>query len=222
MSRNTSHRLPRINTMIKTLLVVAFAGALALAGAACSESSENNSSFDIGTGPITTKAKDPITKEAVQKLADRKLGDAGAAGQSVVRAITLTPEAAGTSVLIDLNRASSCHAGALVGTGISMAQQMMSAVFRYPDVSKVQVTLFGPTEAPEDLNKPAVRIMVTKDAAAKIDWFQFTEKTVTTLASEYWVEPCVYQNYQQYGGAVITDEGLLSEAKSGCSATPAT
>jgi len=205
-----------------TLLAMAFAGVLALAGTACSENSENTSSFDVGTGPITTKAKEPITKETVQKLADRKLGDAGAAGQSVVRAITLTPDGAGTSVIIDLNRASSCHAGALVGTGISMAQQMMSAVFRYPDVSKVQVTLYGPTEAPEDLDKPAVRIVVTKDAATKIDWFQFTEKTAATLATEFWVEPCVYQNYQQYGGAVITDEGLLSQAKSGCGTTPAT
>jgi hypothetical protein len=204
-------------------LLTAATFVLAAGAVGCSDSSDDKtSSFDIGTGPITNRAKDPISKELVENLVTRKLGDAGAQGQPVIRSITLTPEAGGMYLAIDLNRTASCHAGALVGTSVTMAQQVMSALFRYPDVSRVQMTLYGPTEEFQDKDKQAVRIMVTKESAAKIDWFQFKETTVASLASEYWIEPSVNQSYLQYGSAPITDPALLQEANGGGAATATT
>jgi hypothetical protein len=198
-----------------SLLLVAMTVALALVAASCSESSDRTNSFDIGTGPITTLTKDPISKGTVESLVTRKLGDAGAQGQPVIRSVTLTPESDGTFLAIELNRTASCHPGALVGTAVTMSQQIMSAIFRYPDVARMQLTLYGPTENAADKDKQAVRIMITKEAAAKIDWFQFNEKTVAGLATEFWVEPTVLTNYQQYGSAPITDQSKLQEANNG-------
>lgn len=206
----------------KFFSVVALAAGLALGIAGCSDSSDKTGNADISTGPITTKAKDPISREAVETLVTRKLGDTALQGQPVIRSVTLTPEGSGKYVAIDLNRTASCHAGALVGTAIGMAQQIMSAAFRYPDVNRVALTLYGPTEDAVDKDKEAVRIMVTKDAAGKIDWFQFNENTVASLSSEYWVEPSVLANFQQYGSAPITDPALLQQANPGTATTPTT
>jgi len=206
--------------IVKAVMIGAFVVTSALAAVACSDDSSSKNTFDIGTGALTTKTKDPISKEAIETLINRKLGDAGVQGQPVIRSITLTPEANGVYVNMELNRTSTCHAGALVGTAVTMAQQTMSAIFRYPDVGRVQLTLYGPTESAADKDKQAVRIMVTKDAAGKIDWFQFTEKTVPTLASEYWIEPAVLANFQQYGSAPITDPALLEQATAGTATTP--
>lgn len=218
-------RYHSIRMIVKIFLLAGVAAALAIGVGGCSDnSSESTNSFDIGTGPITNRAKDPISRDAVEKLVTRKLGDAGVQGQPVIRSVVLTPEANGTSLTIDLNRTASCHSGALVGSAVTMAQQVMSALFRYPDVSQIQLTLYGPTEAAQDRDKQAVRIVVTKDAAAKIDWFQFKETTVASLATEYWIEPAVKENYLLYGSAVITDPALLQQANSGAASTttPAT
>lgn len=214
------NRLSRLfRRPVKAAFLVAIVAAAALAGAGCGDNG-STSAFDIGTGPVTVKAKDPISREAVETIVTHKLGDAGIQGQPVIRSVTLTPEGTGTFVSIDLNRTSSCHPGALVGTAVNMGQQVMSAVFRYPDVSKVQLTLYGITEEAKDKDTQAVKIMVTKDAANKIDWFQFKEETVGTLASEYWIEPSVLVNYQTYGSAAILDEALRQAANGGV-ATPA-
>lgn len=185
----------------------------------CGSSSAENNPFDAGTGPVTTKTKGPISENVIENLVTRKLGDAGIQGQPVIRSVTLTPEAGGTFVDMELNRTSSCHPGALVGTAVTMAQQVMSAVFLYPDVSRAQLTLYGTTEDAKDKDKQAVRILVTREAAAKIDWFQFSESTVASLSTEFWVEPGVLANFQQYGSAPITDPAKLQAANSGTATT---
>lgn len=219
MPRIESSHLPSKSALLKNVISSLLALVFVFSAVACSDSEESSNSFDIGTGPITTTNKGPVSKDVVEKLVDRKLGDAGVAGQPVIRSITLTPSAAGTDLSIDLNRTASCHSGALVGSAVTTAQQLMSALFRYPDVNKIQLTLYGPTEELKDKDLPAVRIMVTKDSAAKIDWFQFSEKTVATMATEYWLEPCVEQSYNQYGGAVISDPALLEQANGACSSS---
>jgi hypothetical protein len=207
-------------TFIGTFLLAVMALATALTAFGCSDSNEKTSAFDIGTGAITNKTKEPISKEAIEALVTRKLGDAGVAGQPVIRSLNLTPEAGGVFVNIELNRTASCHAGALVGTAVTMSQQVMSAVFRYPDVSRMQLSLYGTTEDAADKDKLGVRVMVTKEAAAKIDWFQFKDTTASTLATEFWVEPTIYANWQQFGGAPIADEATRAAANNGA-ATPA-
>lgn len=207
-------------TFASLILITAVTATLGLVGSGCSDSgSAQNNPFDAGTGPITTKTKGPITQDVVEKLITRKLGDAGVQGQPVIRSVTLTPETGGTFVSMELNRTASCHPGALVGTSVTMAQQVMSAIFLYPDVSRTQLTLYGPTEDAKDKDKQAVRILVTKEAASKIDWFQFNESTVASLSSDFWVEPSVLANYQQFGSAPITDPAKLQAANGGTTKT---
>ncbi len=221
MSLLNNRIFPRsFRSSLKVFFLAAAAACLALVTFGCSDTTERTNSFDIGTGPITTKTKDPISREAVEKLVTRKLGDVGIAGQPVIRSLALAPEPGGVYVSIDLNRTASCHPGQLVGTAVTMAQQVMSAVFLYPDVGRMQLTLYGPTEDAKDKDTMAVRIMVNRESASKIDWFQFRDATVETLATEFWVEPTIYANWKQYGGAAITDAQQQAAANA-AAATPA-
>ncbi len=199
----------------KFFFLAATAAVLIFIGAGCSDSTQKARMPDIGTGPLTTLTKDPISKDAVEKLVNRKLGDAGVAGQPVIRSITITPEAGGKSVAIDLNRTASCHPGQLIGSSVTMSQQLMSALFRYPDVSRVQLALYGLTDEPQDLNTKVTQIMVTREAAAKIDWAQFSDANVEKLASEFWAEPSVYANWKIYGGGALTDPAAQAAANGG-------
>jgi len=208
------------HSLIVMLLLAILASASTLVPLGCSDGNDKTNALDSGANTITTRTKDPVSKEAVEALVIRKLGESSAAGEPVIRSITLTPEADGVFVNLELNRTASCHAGALVGTAVSMSQQIMSALFRYPDVSRIQLSLYGTTESAADKDKVAVRVMVTKQAASKIDWFQFKDTTVTTLATEFWVEPSVYANWQQYGAAPIADEATRAAANNGVT-TPA-
>lgn len=178
----------------------------------CGDGTSAKPAVDVGTGPATVKAKDPISREAVEKVVSRKLGDTAAAGQPMIRSLTLTPEANGQFVNIDLNRTSSCHPGALTGTTVTISQQVMAALFLYPDVSRVQVTIYGTTDASADKDKPATTVMVDKATASKIDWFQFTDANVEKLATSFWADPVVYRNWKQYGGAELTDEAQKAAA----------
>lgn len=182
-------------------------------------SADNQPSYEVSTAPITTKAKDPISRDAVEKIVTHKLGDTGIAGQPVIRSITLTPEANGVFVSVELNRTASCHPGQLVATAATMAQQVMSAAFRYPDVSRVQLSLYGVTEAAKDKDTLAVRMMVTRAAATNIDWFAFNDINAEKVSTEFWVEPTIYANWKQYGGGAITDES--QKAAANAAATPA-
>jgi len=216
-SRNRSFQYRSVSI----ILAVFFVSALTVIVSGCGGTAERPT-YDLGSGPITTKAKDPISQSAVEQIVTHKLGEAAAAGQPVIRQVTLTPEAGGVFVSIDLNRTSSCHPGALVGTAVTMAKNVMSALFLYPDVSKAQITLYGTTVDAANANKPAVRIMITKDSAAKVDWFQFSDTTVEKYSTEFWAEADIYANWKQYGGAAITDDAQKAAANSGAATTPAT
>ena len=88
----------------------------------------------------------------------------------------------------------------------------MAALFLYPDVARVQVTIYGTTDDAADADKPATTVMVDKTTASKIDWFQFNDSTVETMATSFWADPVVYQNWKQYGGAELTDEAQKAAA----------
>lgn len=221
--RCASIRFPRRRTAVTSVVLMLASLLTVTILAGCGGDTTERPKYEAVTGGSMTgpaKPKDPISKEAVEKIVTRKLGDAGIAGQPVLRQLTLTPEAGGTFVDIQLNRTASCHPGQLVGTAVSMSQNVMSAVFRYPDVARVQLTLFGTTESIEDKDKAAVRILVTKDVAANLDWFQFTDANVEKLAAEFWAEPGIYANWKVYGGGAITDEAQRAAANAGVT-TPA-
>ncbi|MHB1389765.1 MAG: hypothetical protein ACYCXF_00800 [Thermoleophilia bacterium] len=198
-----------------------FAATALIAG--CGSGTSEKPTYDAIAGTATALAppKDPISKDAVVKIVTHKIGEEGIAGVPIIRQITLTPETGGTFVDIQLNRTASCHPGQLVGTAISMSQNVMSAIFRYTDVTRVQLTIFGTTDLAADKDKPVARILVTKKVASTIDWFQFDDAHVEKLATEFWVEPTIYENWKQYGGGTITNPSAL-KAANGATTTPTT
>lgn len=219
INRRKERRFGRFSKVLLTA-TIAVAGAAVISG--CGDSASEKPTNDMSTGPATVKSKGPISREAVETVVTRKLGDAESAGEPVIRQLTLTPDANGVSVSIDLNRTSSCHPGQLTGTAITMAQQVMSALFLYPDVSQIQLTLYGTTTEVADKDKPATSITVTRERASNIDWFQFTDANVEKLASSFWVDPVIYANWKQFGGEVITDDAAIAAANAAAATTTAT
>ncbi len=162
---------------------------------------------------VTLKAKDPVTEEAVTKMVTRKVGSVDYAGDPIIRNIKLTPDGQGTFVDINVGRPPSCHPGQVVGYITEMSRGFMSSLFLYPDVTKVQVTLYGTTEDAASKDVMAARALMVKADADKIsDWFKFDENTIGSLCTEYWVEPDIYANWQKYGSTAITDPALLEQA----------
>ena len=207
----------RRNSKSFVLIISALAVALlaGLAATGCGSSVPASADDQVNTGPLTITSKGPVNKEGIQATLDRQLGDAGIAGQPVTRSITLTPEAGGVFVDIQLNRTASCHPGQLVGTVVDITKHVMSSTFRYSDVSRVQISLYGPTELVQDKDKLAARVMVTKEQSTKIDWAAFTDQNAAQLSSEYWIEPSIYENWKKYGSAAITDPAQRAAANAG-------
>ncbi len=181
----------------------------------CSDDSGKDTATATSTTAekVTLKEKDPVTEEAVTKMVTRKVGEIDYAGDPIIRYINITPEGNGKFVDIGVGRPPSCHPGQVVGYIAEMSQGFMSSLFLYPDVAKVKVTLFGTTDAREDKDVMAGYAVMTKaDAEAIDDWFAFTENTIGEMATEYWVEPNIYANWQKYGSTAITDPALLEQA----------
>ncbi|MHB0866863.1 MAG: hypothetical protein ACYC6B_00305 [Thermoleophilia bacterium] len=222
MLRRSSFRPGRQKIFLAcTLLSLIAVSALALG---CGSSTTERPTYDAITGGSNSIAapKDPVSQDVVEKIVSRKIGEEGNAGLPIIRQITLMPETGGTFVDIQLNRTSACHPGQLVGTAITMSQNVMSAVFRYTDVTRVQLTMFGTSESLADKDKAVARIMLTKETASTVDWFQFTDANVERLANEFWVEPTLYENWKQYGGGAITDQSQLNAANAAAAAAAAT
>jgi hypothetical protein len=202
------------STVILGVLLIMVPAIVALGGCSGdSGSAESTANTSTGSEHVTLKAKDPVTKEAVTKMVTRKVGSVDYAGDPIIRKITLSPEGGGTFVDIAVGRPPSCHPGQVVGYITEMSRGFMSSLFLYPDVVKVQVTLYGTTEDHSTKNDMAARDLMTKADADKIDdWFKFDENTIGQMSTEYWVEPTIYANWQQYGSAAITDPALLQQA----------
>jgi hypothetical protein len=189
--------------------------------AGCGDKAAESPSYDIGTGSFTTKtSKGPVNEEAVNNIISRKLGETDLAGKPMVKGLVITPEGDGKHVDIGISRTASCHPGQVIGIAVGAAQQIMSAVFRYDDVSSIGLTLYGTTEEAADSDKEAVKISVSKASAAKIDWFQFTDATVETMADSFWADADLYSNWKAYGGEEITDEQQRASANSAAAPAP--
>lgn len=186
--------------------------ALMLWTGGCAGGSAKSDSLQIGAGLVKADTSGPITSEAVERLIALKIGETGANGQPVIRSLTLQSESGGTEVDLELNRPFSCHPGALVGTAVTVARLVMSSVYQHPGVANVKIVFYGTGDENDDQDKPAIRIAVSKTAAEAIDWVELSEDNIETLASEYWVEPTVLQNYHEYGSAPITDPAQLQRA----------
>ncbi len=181
--------------MIAVLL--SFSPAILLAAGCGGSSGASTASQAEITAALTTKLG-PVTKEAVQEVVDRRLGRTGFPGEPLTRNIVLTPEAGGTFVDISLNRLPcsdvglilNCAADQLPGDAAEAAQRVMSVLFNeYSGISRVRISLYGTTL--QDQNRLAVKIMITKADAAKIDWASLSEKNAPKLASYWWTDPSV-------------------------------
>ncbi len=149
------------------------------------------------TAALTTKLG-PVTKAAVQNVIDRQLGRTGFPGEPLTRKVVLTPAADGTFVDIYLNRLPcadvglllQCEARQLPGDGVEAAQKVTSVLFNeYTGISRVQISLYGTTL--QDKNRLAVKIMITKADATRIDWASLSEKNAPHVASYWWADPSV-------------------------------
>jgi len=188
----------------------------------CSSGSAKSDPLQLGAGLVKTDTSGPVTSDAVERLIALKVGDKGADGEPVIRSLTVKTESGGTDVHLELNRPVSCHPGALVGTAVTVARLVMSSVYQHPDAGNVSIVFYGAGEGSDSQDTPAVRIAMTRASATAIDWVKLDEDNIGALATEYWVEPSVLQNYHDYGSAPIDDPALLEQAAGGSGDTLAT
>ncbi len=216
VKKGTARRPPSSGRLAAIITASAFLLLALLAWTGCSGNSQtaDTPASTLTGSKVTLKAKDPVTKEAVTKMVTRKVGSVDYAGDPIIRDIKLTPDGQqGTFVDINVGRPPSCHPGQVVGYITEMSRGFMSSLFLYPDVTKVQVTLYGTTEDAASKDVMAARALMVKADADKIsDWFKFDENTIGSLCTEYWVEPDIYANWQKYGSTAITDPALLEQA----------
>ena len=206
--RRASYRVVLVTISLLLLLIVPM-------WAGCSDDSTDDSAAATSTtaDKLTLKEKDPVTEEAVTRMVTRKVGEEDYTGDPIIRYITITAEDGGKFVDIGVGRPPSCHPGQVVGYITEMSQGFMSSLFLYPDVTRVRVTLFGTTDDDNDKDIMAAYAVMTKaDADAIDDWFAFTENSIGEMATEYWVEPVIFANWQKYGSTTITDPALLEQA----------
>lgn len=177
---------------IAALAAMAFILSLAATLTGCG-SPETDTSFKP-TAVTTIEAK-PLTEELVQKTAARNIGDAG-----LVRYATLTQEGDGKVIRIGLTRPTLCHDGALVGTVAGFAQKTLSALFKYEEVARVEVSMYGTTTGSPPNDELALEVKVDRAASDRIDWHVFDDTTMPLLATSYYVDPRIQANWVIEGG----------------------
>ena len=206
-------------------------GGTSNAGAA---TTAGTSTLDMVNGHIVRQG--PVTQDDVKQIISHELGDKGEMGEALVRNITLTPEAGGTFVQIDINRTDCpmigmhmvCTADQLPDVAATMTRSVMSILFEYSDVSRVQLNLYSDLATMIDMHSTGsmserllVKTVFTRDAAAKTDWASYSQDNAAKLASGYWVDPAVPPaNPVTSGGSAAGGTGAPQAAPSATPATP--
>lgn len=204
--RHSSSR--KINALIFALLTIL--GTLIFLTAGCG-TEEQAADGSADTGTTETVAPKALTPELLQEMAARRIGEA-----RLVRTATLTGDGNNKVVLFEVIRPEVCHDGAVVGTVATFSQKTMSALFKYPEVSRVDVVLYGTTVDPSSNNEVAVRITVDRNSAEKIDWFALNDQNLASLVTTFYIDPRVQANWQVEGG-----ESTPNSQKTGTTATTA-
>jgi hypothetical protein len=225
---------------LSALLLLIFAAALLAVGCGTGASGATTTA-GAGTSTLNTVnghivRQGPVTQDAVKQIISHELGDKGEMGEALVRNVALTPEAGGTFVQIDINRTDCpmigmhmvCTANQLPGVAATMTRGVMSVLFEYSDVSRVQINLYSDLATMIDMNstgsmneKLLVKTMFTRDAAAKIDWASYSQDNAAKLASSYWVDPAVLAaNPGTSSGSAAGGTGAPAAAPSAPPATP--
>lgn len=181
-----------ISALILALLTIL--GTLIFLAAGCG-TEEQAADDSAGTGTTETVSQKTLTPELLQEMAARRIGDA-----RLVRTAVMTGEGDNKVVLFEVIRPEVCHDGAVVGTVATFSQKTMSALFKYPEVSRVDVILYGTTEDPSSNNEVAVKITVDRNNAEKIDWFALNDTNLASLVTSFFIDPRVQANWQVEGG----------------------
>ncbi len=152
-----------------------------------------------GTTPLTTPAMPAgmVNKQFVEDMIIRKMGNEGLRGTPMVRDVRITREAGGLFVDMDVSRLTECvgvncigdNPGRVMQETVEMTQQFMSTLFLYPDVSRVQMNVFGNTDNPGDENNPATRVMFTRERSQNFDWSTLTPNNIQSKADDFWAAP---------------------------------
>lgn len=181
------------NRAIAIMMSMAFLLAFSAVLAGCGSTSTTNT-FTAPPAKTTIEQK-PLTEELVMDTAAKRIGDEG-----LVRYATITQEGDGKVIKIGLTRPAMCHDGALVGTVAGFAQKTISAFFKYEEVTRVEVAMFGTTSDTPPNDELALEIIVDRAANDRIDWFAFDDTTMPQLATSYFVDPRIQENWVIEGG----------------------
>ncbi len=177
----------------------------------------------------------PVTQDAVKQIITHAFGDKGEMGGPLVRNITLTPEADGTFVQLDLNRTDCpmigmqmiCTADQLPGVAATFTRSIMSILFEYPDVSRVQINLYSDLSTMVDMNSTqgmnevmVASTVINRQTADKIDWSMYNASNAARMASSYWLDPRVPTTGAAASGAAASGAAPAPSATTPAPATP--
>lgn len=189
--RNSASRF--VSTLITVSILTIFLALFLMMTGCGSEEQTTNANTEAVTAQTVTQK--PLTPELLYDMAVKRIGEA-----RLVKTASISGEGNNKIVTFEVFRPEVCHDGAVVGTIATFSQKTMSALFKYPEVSRVDVTLFGSTSDPSSNNEVALKITVDRNSAQKIDWFGFSEANLTALVTTYYLDPRIEANWQLEGG----------------------
>jgi len=208
------HNLPGSRFLIFIIGVamsVMLFGTLAGCGDDADES-EDSASQTTAAG-TNTKQERIATDDYVMELAVRRIGD-----PALVRTAKVTEDGTGKVVTVDIGRPYTCHDGAVVGEVALFTQQVMGMLFQDPAVQKIDISMYGSTEAVETSDEIAMTVSVDRATSDTIDWFDFDEQNMLQLVTSYYLHPNIQQSYSTEGGST---EGTIDQLQQS-GAVPAT
>lgn len=187
-------------------------GTLLLVVAGCGTEEKTS---DASTEPVSmeSSSQKPLTPELLYEMAVKRIGDPG-----LVRTATITGEGNNKIVTFDVIRPAVCHDGAVVGTVATFSQKTMSSLFKYPEVARVDVSLYGTSQDSASNNEIAVKVTIDRSNAQKIDWFYLNDMNLASVATTFYIDPRIQANWQVEGG----DSTPRSQQTGTTTATPAT
>lgn len=169
------------------LLALVAIALVALFAQGCGEESSESETTEA---PVIQSEDPTLTEEWVSSRAGSKMGS-----PTLVRAVTITENGGDSNVTIEVDRPEVCHDGAVVGTMAVFAQNMMGILYnKFPEVANVQILMYG-LEQGIVSDDVAMSIMVSRDSAAAIDWFEFDENTMFDLVDELYMHPKIEDSF---------------------------
>lgn len=171
------------------LLVLAAVAAVLVFSQGCGEEEEQSDTTAAMTAPEVVLTEDWIASRAGSKIGSPNL----------VRQVTITENGDDRSVLIEVDRPEVCHDGAVVGTLSVFAQNMLGIIYnKFPEVSDVEIIMYGIDQGVVS-DDVAMSVMVSRESAQSIDWFEYDEVTMFDLSDEVFMHDKIRASYELEG-----------------------